>query len=95
MAVSGYMYSLIAQVYDESEAVWLKLPNFDVEKLVNEEWHKLILTTENYDKAQLQHDFQTYFASLAACFVFFTDQWKQHRVSPKNEDEVRPSNLQR
>jgi len=30
-----------------------------------------------------------------ACFVFFTDQWKQHRVSPKNEDEVRPSNLQR
>ena len=42
----SYRYSLIAQVYDESEAVWLKLPNFDVEKLVNEEWHKLILTTE-------------------------------------------------
>ena len=42
----SYMYSLIAQVYDESGTAWLKLPNSDVPKLLNEECHNLILTTE-------------------------------------------------
>ncbi|KAG5049685.1 hypothetical protein JHK85_010788 [Glycine max] len=42
-------YSLIAQVYDESGTAWLKLPNFDVSKLMNEECHNIILTTEDPD----------------------------------------------
>ena len=40
----SYRYSLIAQVYDEYETTWLKLPNSDVTKLLNEECHNLILT---------------------------------------------------
>jgi len=41
-----YRYPLIAQVYDESGTSCLKLPNFDVAKLLNDECHNLILTTE-------------------------------------------------
>lgn len=41
-----YNYSLIAQVYDESGTAWLKLPNANVAKLLNEECQNLIFSTQ-------------------------------------------------
>ncbi|KAG5006733.1 hypothetical protein JHK82_024675 [Glycine max] len=36
----------IAQVYDDYGAAWFKLPNVDVAKLLNEDCHNVILSTE-------------------------------------------------